>query len=108
MKLRETFISLVGFYKCSIENNVVMCTGIEHTINNDEEEPVADFFRFDVFDMETRTIPSSIAVIFNQVGDKIFFLYKKDKFEVVSITDKLITMTKDGKEYFIERIKVPV
>lgn len=106
--LSEITIHLVGFFKCSIENNIVLCSGAEQAFKNDDDEIVAEMYRFDVFDIITNTIPHSIIVFFNQVGDKLLFLYKKDKFEVISITDKLITLRKDGIDYFIEETKLPI
>jgi hypothetical protein len=108
MKLKEIFINLVGFFKCSIENNIVLCAGIENILKNDNDEVAAEAFLFDVFDTKTNTIPESIVVVFNQVGDKIIFGYRKDKFEVISISDNLITVRKDGIDYFIERINLPL
>jgi|GEM_PF-4843878 hypothetical protein len=107
MNLKETVINLVGCFKCSIENNIVLCTGIERTLENDKGEPAADIYLFDVLDVENNTIPHSILVAFNEVNGKLLFLYKKDKYEVVSISPNLITLRKDGMEYFIERTQLP-
>ena len=106
-RLSEIVLNLVGFFKCSIENNIVISTGIEHAFKNDNSEVMAEAYRFDIFDTKTNTIPSGVLVIFNQVGDELFFMYRKDKFEVVSITDNLITLKKDGIDYFIERTQYP-
>jgi hypothetical protein len=109
MKLKEVFISLVGFFKCSIENNIVMSAGIENTFNDDDGNPIAELFIFDVLDVKNNTLLSpSILVIFNQVGDKIVFLYKKEKFDVISMSDNLIRLDKNGVEYTIERIELPL
>lgn len=108
MKLKETMINLVGFFECSIENNTIMCAGLDRTFKNDDGEDVVDLFIFDVLDVKNNTLVSpSILVGFNQVGDKILFLYKKDKYEVVSISDNLIKVKKDGIDYFIKRIPFP-
>jgi len=109
MKLGETYINLTGFFKCSIENNLVLCTGagVTHT-DPETKEPTVDLYVFDILDPINRTfISPSILVGFNQVEDKIMFLYKKDKFELISVSNKLITVNKDGIDYFIERIDNP-
>ena len=105
-KLDEIFIHLVGFFKCSIENNIVLCSGCDHIIKNEDDKIIVEIFRFDVFDPITKMLPYSIIVAFNQVGNDLLFLYKKDKFKVISITDKLITLEKDSVKYFIEETKV--
>jgi len=107
MRLKETLITLVGFFKCSIENNILLCDGILNSVKDDTGETVADMFVAHVFDPITGTIPSGILIVFNQVGDKIVFLYRKEKFEVKSISDDLIRLERDGIEYTLERTKPP-
>lgn len=105
MKLKETLINLFGFFECSIENNTIIGSGIEHTINDNNNSPIADVFLVDVFDRNKKKFIERIAIVFNQVGDKLVFLYKKDKFDVTLISENLITFSnKDGIEHYIKRI----
>jgi hypothetical protein len=109
MRLREVFISLVGFFKCTIDDNTFMCAGVEQILQNENGEDVADLYLFDVMNLTGKKhLGEIILVVFNQVGDKLLFLYKKDKYQVISTSDNLITIRKDGIDYFIERIEMPV
>ena len=106
MQLKETTINLLGFFECSIENNVVMCNGIKSSGNDDNGNLVFEAYMFDVLDKETYMFEKGILTIFNQVDDKIMFLYKKEKYKIVSISDDLITFTKGGLDHFIKRIEL--
>jgi hypothetical protein len=106
MKLKEMYIHLVGFFKCTIDNRKFLCAGLENTIENDNGELVADLYIMDIMNEEMTAITKRELVIFNQVKDKIIFLYGKEKYELISLTDDLIKVRKDGVDYFVERIKV--
>ncbi|MGV3594707.1 MAG: hypothetical protein ACO1NK_05645 [Sediminibacterium sp.] len=103
MKLREIDIDLTGFMECSIENNIVICSGFSMSPNAPDAD-IADLYIFNVINPKTNSITEVILVAFKQVGEGIQFLYRKLVFDVVSITDDLITLKRDGIDYFIKRI----
>jgi hypothetical protein len=106
MKLKEIFISLTGCFKFSFDNSIFLANGMERSIYNDLEEEVAQVCTLDMMNNEKSRITSVVVAAFNQVGEKLLFLYKKEKFEVLFISDKLIRLTKNGIEYTIESIKL--
>lgn len=106
MELRKTLIDLVGAFECTIENNIIFCSGMSMELNPPAD--TADIFMFQVWDRETGTFSESVLVVFIQNGDKIEFRYKKEVFEVVSITWDVITVSQNGVNYTITRLlKLP-
>ena len=101
MKLKDIYIDLVGAFDCTIENNVVLCTG--NFFSSEPPHDTADLFLFNVIDPTTGSIKEGIVVVFKQVGDNIEFRYRKDVFDVISVTFDLITLRKDSVDYFIKR-----
>ena len=101
MILKETDIDLVGAFECTIENNLILCTG--DCFSSEPPHDIADMYAFNVWDAAQGIITGSIAVLFVQTDNGIEFRYKKDKFEVISVSFDLITLRKDNIDYFIRR-----
>jgi hypothetical protein len=106
MNLKEIEFNLVGAFECTIENNLVLCTGEE--IVSREPHDIANLYSFDVLDLANSTISEIIAVVFIQVGENIEFRYRKQSFNVVSVSFGVIVLNKDGVDYFIKRTNIPV
>lgn len=102
MKLRETHIDLVGLFDCTIENNTILSAGA--VFHSEPPHDTADMFLFHVWNGSQGITKDGIAVVFRQVGEEIEFRYRKDVFEVMSVSFDLIELRKDGKDYFIKRL----
>ena len=85
-----------------------MCTGLGFHSDGSANSDIADIFVFNVVTDRGELTTQGIAVAFVQKGDKIIFKYKKDIFDVVSITDDLITLEKEGIKHSIQRIELPL
>ena len=106
MKLKDKIINLVGFFECSIENNTFMCDGIESSVNDDNGNLLFETYKFDLLDTTNNVFTGAVLTIFNQIDDKILFLYRKNKYEVTLISDDLITFTRLGVNHFIKRTEL--
>lgn len=109
MKLKDVSIDLTGLFKSSIENNLILCSGLSL------EVPGTDSERTEVYELnvisfnETKALVKEIvmAAFYDNEKDGLIFGYKNLKLIVESVSyDKILLNDTSGAKYFIERVKI--
>ncbi len=105
MELKKLYLAvdLVGFWKSSIENNLLFTLAKNEVPETAPDYNIAEAYVFHIMDENSNPTKDAIMVSFKQDGENIILGYRKLRFTIVSINRNEIVFKDKFRTYSFKR-----